>query len=71
MSCIASHDGHSLLQPRFWGGQSMIQGEPSLDELLDEPIIRRMAQSDGVSPDELKALFETVREWLTQGSATT
>ena len=40
-------------------------------ELLDEPIIRRMAQSDGVSSDELKALFDTVREWLTQGSATT
>ena len=48
----------------------MIQGEPSLDELLDEPIIRLVAQSDGVSLDELKALFETVREWLTQGSAT-
>ena len=47
----------------------MIQGEPSLDELLDEPIIRLVAQSDGVSLDELKALFETVRDWLTQTSA--
>jgi hypothetical protein len=47
----------------------MIQGEPSLDELLDEPIIRLMAQSDGVSLDELRTLFETVREWLTQTSA--
>jgi hypothetical protein len=49
----------------------MIQGEPSLDELLDEPIIRLVAQSDGVSLDALKALFETVREWLTRGSTTT
>ncbi len=47
----------------------MIQGEPSLDELLNEPIIRLVAQSDGVSLDALKALFETVREWLTQTSA--
>ncbi len=49
----------------------MIQGEPPLDELLDEPIIGLMAQSDGVSLDELKALFEEVREWLTRGSAST
>ncbi len=47
----------------------MIQGEPSLDELLDEPIIRLVAQSDGVSLDALKALFETVRDWHTQTSA--
>ncbi len=49
----------------------MIQGEPPLDELLDEPIIGLIAQSDGVSLDELKTLFAVVREWLTQGSATT
>jgi hypothetical protein len=49
----------------------MIQGEPSLDDLLDEPIIRLVAQSDGVSLDALKALFETVREWLTRVSAPT
>jgi hypothetical protein len=47
----------------------MIQGEPPLDELLDEPIIGLMAQSDGVSLDELRTLVETVREWLTQTSA--
>ena len=49
----------------------MIQGEPPLDELLDEPIIGLMAQSDGVSLEELRILFETVREWLNRGSATT
>lgn len=49
----------------------MIQGEPPLDELLDEPIIGLMAQSDGVSLDELGTLFEAPREWLTLGSAST
>ena len=49
----------------------MIQGEPPLDELLDEPIIGLMAQSDGVSLDELRTLVETVREWLTRGPAST
>ncbi len=49
----------------------MIQGEPLLDELLDEPIIGLMAQSDGVSLDELRTLFERVREWLTRGSGST
>jgi hypothetical protein len=49
----------------------MIQGEPLLDELLDEPIIGLLAQSDGVSLDELRALFERVREWLAGGSAST
>ena len=49
----------------------MIQGEPLLDELLDEPIIGLLAQSDGVSLDELRTLFERVREWLARGSAST
>ncbi len=42
----------------------MIEGEPPLDRLLAELIIGLMAQSDGVSLDELKALYEWVREWL-------
>ncbi len=42
----------------------MIQGEPPLDELLSEPIIWLIARSDGVSLDELRTLYETVREWL-------
>ena len=49
----------------------MIQGEPPLDELLDERIIGLLAQSDGVSLDELRTLFERVREWLTRGSGST
>jgi hypothetical protein len=47
----------------------MIQGEPPLHELLLEPIIRLMAQSDGVSVDELTSLCETVREKLVRASA--
>ena len=42
----------------------MIQGELPLHELLSEPIVRLMAQSDGVSVDELTSLCETVREKL-------
>ena len=47
----------------------MIQGELSLNELLSEPIVRLMAQSDGVSVDELESLCETVREKLVRASA--
>ena len=47
----------------------MIQGEPPLHELLSEPIVRLMAQSDGVSVDELKNLCEAVREKLVRASA--
>ena len=42
----------------------MIEGEPPLDDLLAEPIVWLMAQSDGVSLEELRTLYETVREWL-------
>ena len=69
MTGTPSHQGHSLLQPRCAGGQGMIQGEPPLDELLDEPIIGLMAQSDGVSLDELRALVEAVRGHLARDSA--
>jgi hypothetical protein len=47
----------------------MIQGEPPIDELLSEPIVRLMAQSDGISVDELESLCETVREKLVRASA--
>ena len=47
----------------------MIQGELPLHELLSEPIVWLMAQSDGVSVDELKSLCEAVREKLLRASA--
>ena len=47
----------------------MIQGEPPLHELLSEPIVRLMAQSDCVSVDELTSLCEAVREKLVRASA--
>ena len=47
----------------------MIQGEPPLAELLAEPIVRLMAQSDGVSSDELTSLCAAVREKLVKASA--
>ena len=46
----------------------MIQGEPPLKQLLSEPIVRLMAQSDGVSIAELTSLCETVREKLVRSS---
>ena len=49
----------------------MIQGEPPLDELQDEPTVWLMAQSDGVSLDELRNLVEALRGWLTRGSVST
>ncbi len=47
----------------------MIEGEPLLDELLSEPIVRLLAQSDDVSLEELASLCETVRERLAAPSA--
>ena len=31
--------------------------EPTLPELLEDPVIRRLMTSDGVDPGELRALF--------------
>jgi len=69
MPDTASHQGHRLLRTSFAGGRGLIQGEPPLDELLSEPIVRLMAQSDGVSLDELTSLCATVREKLVRASA--
>ena len=65
----ASHEGHRILRTTCAGGRGMIQGEPPIDELLSEPIVWLMAQSDGVSLDELKSLCEAVREKLVRASA--
>ena len=32
-------------------------GEPTLEELLSEPIIKALMDADGVDPDELKAIL--------------
>lgn len=42
----------------------MATGEPSVEELLAEPIMRRLMASDGVSIEELQQLLERVRERL-------
>ncbi len=42
----------------------MLQGEPPLHELLSEPIIVLLAQSGGVSVEELVRLCQEVRERL-------
>jgi hypothetical protein len=39
-------------------------GEPSLEELLSEPIIRLLMASDGVAPDDLRRLCIAIRAML-------
>jgi len=34
------------------------QCEPTLEELLNEPIIRQVMKSDGVRPDDIRRLME-------------
>lgn len=36
--------------------------EPTLDDLLNEPIIRQVMASDGHTPEEIRTLFRTVRQ---------
>jgi hypothetical protein len=61
----------ALCKRGAWEYGGMIQGEPPLDELQDEPTVWLMAQSDGVSLDELRNLVEALRGWLTRGSVST
>lgn len=42
----------------------MTHGEPTLDELLSEPIIRLLMDSDDVTPEEVRELCQTVRAHL-------
>lgn len=45
---------------RLWTDQT----EPRLDEVLDDPIIRKRMESDGVTREELYRNIETVRKAL-------
>ncbi|WP_157100421.1 hypothetical protein [Rhodoplanes sp. Z2-YC6860] len=36
--------------------------EPSIDELLTDPLIRALMAADGVDPDELRALLYSAAE---------
>jgi hypothetical protein len=38
----------------------LINGEPSLDEILNEPIIRLMMARDGVKPQSLRATLTEI-----------
>lgn len=38
--------------------------EPSVEELLADPIIRALMAADGVDPDELRALLQATAESL-------
>jgi len=43
--------------------------EVSLDDLLDEPIVRLLMRRDGVAAHELRALAETVRRRMSSNAA--
>ena len=46
----------------------MMRGEPTLEELLSEPIVRLLMRSDGISLAELVDLCRAVRALLHDAS---
>ncbi len=42
----------------------MLSAEPSVDEILDDPIMRLLMRGDGVGESEVRRLIETAREGL-------
>ncbi|HEX2134569.1 MAG TPA: hypothetical protein VHG30_01505 [Microvirga sp.] len=46
----------------------MMRGEPTLEELLSEPIVRLLMRSDGISLGELVELCRAVRALLHDAS---
>lgn len=68
-------DGHPLVMRvaqtvcRERGAMTMVEGEPSLNELVAEPIVRMMMASDGVDLAAFKRLLEDVRlRWNRDGA---
>ncbi|MDO8608488.1 MAG: hypothetical protein Q7R40_18305 [Phaeospirillum sp.] len=55
--------GGLLFHPRMLRPRSFFTGnaEPSLDELMNDPIMRGMMACDGVAPDSLRSLIDEVR----------
>ena len=45
-------------------GSGMIQGEPSLDEILVDPIVLALVRSDGISLDDVVRACEIARRAL-------
>ncbi len=41
-----------------------LNAEPSVDEILDDPIVRLLMRGDGVRENDVRRLIETVREGL-------
>ncbi len=48
-----------------------LNAEPSVDEILDDPIVRLLMRGDGVGENEVRRLIETVREGLAAAMETT
>ncbi len=47
-------------------GERFIHGEPTLEELLAEPIVHLTARKDGISIESLRDLCRGIREKLSQ-----
>ncbi len=47
-----------------------LNAEPSVDEILDDPIVRLLMRGDGVEENEVRRLIETVREGLSAAMET-
>ncbi len=48
-----------------------LSAEPSVDEILDDPIVRLLMRGDGVGENEVRRLIESVREGLGAAMETT
>ncbi len=48
-----------------------LSAEPSVDEILDDPIVRLLMRGDGVGENEVRRLIESVRKGLGAAMETT
>jgi hypothetical protein len=61
-ACDGVHpNSHLTIRQSIEEGATMLPGtEPTLDDLLNEPIIRQLMASDGHTSEEIRALFQDV-----------
>jgi hypothetical protein len=52
-----NHDAIQTHAPREW-----LSGEPRLDELLEDPVLRTLLRSDGIDPADLRLFLRRLRK---------
>lgn len=45
-------------------GRSWLDGEPTIDEVMADPIVHLMMRSDGVAPEDVWGIVRTVSAYL-------